>query len=608
MVVVKWIAGPLGGPVMKEKISVCRLSILVLIGAVVLTACVPLRPFRTKTIELPSGQAARDLVCAAEAPNTSDDRCAFERRTYQGPDGWTGEYLFASVEFDDQGWFWDRRQMEVLLRQLYEDEDQEYLIFAHAHGWQHNADACDNNVICLQRLLERMDISEKHFAEEGPRLAKKYDLPESYQQPRKPRKIVGVYISWRGKSGSIPRVRAATFWNRKRVGNRVGIGSVTELLMRLNDFRRYKNPRRETDRTQLVISGHSFGGQVIYRAIAPSLIERAGFMDEPQIRLQRVTDAIERGETSPEVLQKLLEEDLQKFQETSRDYGYSTANSIGDLVVLVNPAFEGSAYESLQFTATNRCYPGRQRPSMLVVTSTADSATRRVFPLGRALSNSLTDTRSDCKQDQRRAIFHTVGHLDRYKTHDLLFKDAARDMTEEETPEEARNPADEGCDCPYLKRTDQLDIENMRRLDTEFFDELIRIRKEVALKPDAILEPGYAEALTSMDEFVEARYGKDRSGNEMLLVRSGDDGDHPYAANYPYLVVSTNKDFIPSHSSIYGEHFTDFLRHFYFRHFGADVKFPRECFEATSNQCLDSAITPCERSWEGRLDYSCESP
>ena len=138
-----------------------------LFASIALSGCLPLRQFRTEALNGDTGEGYSDLICDREAPNSSDDRCSFQRRTYQGPldpetgERITGEYLFASVEFDDQGWFWDRRQMEVLLRQLYEDEEQEYLILAYAHGWQHNADACDNNVVCQQRLLERMDLSDQ---------------------------------------------------------------------------------------------------------------------------------------------------------------------------------------------------------------------------------------------------------------------------------------------------------------------------------------------------------------------------------------------------------------------------------------------------------------
>ena len=137
--------------------------------------------------------------------------------------------------------------------------DAEYLIFTHAHGWQHNADACDNNVVCFQRLLERMDVSERSFNREAPR------------------KIVGVFVAWRGRLGPIPKLSATSFYSRK--GRAAGSasaaspscspGSTTSATSRTS------RAAAPGTKTQLIISGHSFGGQVIYKALAQPLIERA---------------------------------------------------------------------------------------------------------------------------------------------------------------------------------------------------------------------------------------------------------------------------------------------------------------------------------------------
>ena len=69
----------------------------------------------------------------------------------------TGTYHMAFVEFDDQGWFHDRRQMEALfmLLQNLEKDGRHVLLLAYAHGWKHNASACDDNVICFARLVEQ---------------------------------------------------------------------------------------------------------------------------------------------------------------------------------------------------------------------------------------------------------------------------------------------------------------------------------------------------------------------------------------------------------------------------------------------------------------------
>lgn len=523
---------------------VASIGRLISVAAILMTlsACTALQQYRTTTVRNPATHAIQDQICERRAPNSPSDLCALEHRTYTY-EGAEHDYYFATVEFDDEGWFWDRRQMEVLLRFLHDYQDGagqpgDFLIFAHAHGWQHNADACDNNVVCFQRLLERMDATERRFA-------------------RKPRKIVGIYIAWRGRSIKIPGVAATSFYARKEAGNRVGIGGVTELLNRLNDFRRFKNPKRLGNKTQLVISGHSFGGQVIYRAIGQLLTQNATRMS------------------------------------VDRDgkYGYEVATSFGDLVILVNPAFEGSAFESLQAAATNRCYPATQRPAMIVVTSTADDATRVAFPLGRSLSSLFEPTQCP---DERKAVLHTVGHLERYQTHELKLKDVAPARSREKKRKEGK------CGCPFLAPIEQF---QMGGEDEAFFEEMQKI--EAARQQSdgkTVYEVGGQEAYPSVEAFIETSYGKDAKGHEMVLDRSPD-----YAANYPYLVISTNADFIPSHSAIYGERFTDFLRRFYFRHLVERLNFPEECFENTNPECRASDVIPCDRSWKPRLEYQCGS-
>ena len=525
--------------------------------AVALASCVPLKQYRTVTVKNPQTGAIDDQPCPASAPNASTDTCSLERRTYHY-EGADHDYYFATVEFDDEGWFWDRRQMEKLLRFLYDYKDEggkpgQFLIFAHAHGWQHNGDACDNNVVCFERLLERMDVSERAFHRDAPR------------------KIVGIFVAWRGRSGSIPKLNATTFYSRKDAGSRVGIGGVTELLTRLNDFRSLKNYYHDGDKTQLVISGHSFGGQVIFKALAQPLIERAVKM-------------LPNPDHDPNL---------------SGDYGYEIAHSFGDLVLLVNPAFEGSAFESLQFAATNRCYPAAQRPVMLVVTSQADDATGVAFPLGRTFSNLFS--RSRCPA-QRKAVLHTVGHLDRYQTHELLLKGVTPGaLKPKKLPDEGK------CGCPFLGPIEDF---KMEASDAAFFAALRKVEAERRSErekrgrgeagAEKVFEMGAQEEYGSPEEYRETSYGFDSSGHEMVLDRSPD-----YVANYPYLVISTTADFIPDHSTIYDERFTDFLRRFYFRHLVARVNFPEQCFANSNPQCLESPITPCSRSWRERLAYGC---
>ncbi len=231
-----------------------------------------------------------------------------ETKKGKGKQRITGDYHLSFVEFDDQGWFADRRQMDALftlLDKLEKENDGSTLIYVYAHGWKHNASSCDNNVICFSRLLERTDLVQRVQAT----MVDKDNI--------QPRNVVGIYIGWRGLpfDGVLNNL---SFWSRKDTAARVGRGGVFELLTRLKDYRnnRFKDfcvgalnedtqenllrrypdcesyiaeakivasenantlpldpPNREP--TQLIITGHSFGGLVIYSALSHALMERA---------------------------------------------------------------------------------------------------------------------------------------------------------------------------------------------------------------------------------------------------------------------------------------------------------------------------------------------
>ena len=186
---------------------------------------------------------------------------------------------------------------------------------------------------------------------------------------------------------------------------------------------------------------------------------------------------------------------------------------------------------------------------MIVVTSVADDATKKAFPAGRTLSN--LSARNQCP-DERKAVLHTVGHLDRYKTHELKLKDVEPGTLAPKDRKEGE------CGCPYLAPIEDF---LMKSQDKDFFEEMKKVEAARQRSDGKIYELGGAGAYASVANYTETSYGLDSEGKEIVLDRSPD-----YAANYPYMVISTNADFVPSHSAIYGERFTDFLRRFYFRH------------------------------------------
>ncbi|WP_143749633.1 hypothetical protein [Mesorhizobium sp. WSM3879] len=50
-----------------------------------------------------------------------------------------GGYDLAILEFDDQGWLYDPRQVDELASSLAANQHQSYVVVAFIHGWRHNA-------------------------------------------------------------------------------------------------------------------------------------------------------------------------------------------------------------------------------------------------------------------------------------------------------------------------------------------------------------------------------------------------------------------------------------------------------------------------------------
>ena len=90
-----------------------------------------------------------------------------------------------------------------------------------------------------------------------------------------PRPILGVFVGWRGLSdfGLGDVVADTTFWGRQAAGQRVAVGSVRELFGRLRHYRNRQQKR--LGNPLLVIVGHSFGGMIVFSALAQSLIQAA---------------------------------------------------------------------------------------------------------------------------------------------------------------------------------------------------------------------------------------------------------------------------------------------------------------------------------------------
>ena len=283
-------------------------------------------------------------------------------------------FSLAFIEFDDQGRLWDRQQVDsvdqLLASEARRPDSDGVVVIFFAHGWQHDAGACDAFVACFRAYLAQIAAE----AQAGVRLA-----GGGAWSPR----VVGIYAGWRGRSIEIPVLRNLTFWSRKHVAERIGSGELIEVLAHLDQFVRSENAGGRP-RAALNIIGHSFGGTMVYDALA-------------NVLKARLVETLHRRGKVP------VDENL--------------VDGFGNLVVLVNPAFEASAYAPLEdLVAEIGTFSRSQTPLLVIVGSETDFPNRTWFRLGRTLDVLLQRTGP---RSERRLLTTSIGNYEPYVTHRL---------------------------------------------------------------------------------------------------------------------------------------------------------------------------------------------
>ncbi len=300
------------------------------------------------------------------------------------------EYQLGFVEYDDQGQLRQRAQMDAVLDEYRRIAgSEEVLLVTFIHGWHHSAAPDDGNITSFRNMLREISRNEQKGSE---------------QQKRQRRKVLGLYVGWRGDSISVPYINGLTFWDRKNTAHDVGQQGVTELLLKLEEIVNVKIGMSADipppQNSRLAVIGHSFGGAVLFTSLQKVLADR--FINS------------RRGKTSS-----------------------GDAQGFGDLVVLLNPAFEALRFGTLYDLSQEQCrgYTPDQLPKLAILTSEADYATKLAFPAGRAFSTlfeshvTLND-RHYCNEygpagkqalhiDEGTADRNTVGHFTPYLTHRL---------------------------------------------------------------------------------------------------------------------------------------------------------------------------------------------
>lgn len=304
--------------------------------------------------------------------------------------GQPNKYTLGFVEINDQGQFRDnRQQLNSLIKALESTSNDEPLIISvFVHGWHHNAKEGDPNIESFKKSLA--------------------ELAEVYKDFAIKRKVFGVYVGWRGDSVNVDYINEFTFWDRKNTADNVGHVSLSELLLRLEKVKNDKNQverernadqkdnKKTKGRNRLAIIGHSFGGAAVFQSTAQIMASR--FMLS-----QQKVDANTKSDNK-------------------------TIKGIGDVVVLINPAFEAIKYAPLFDLAQAQCkYEQMQKPKLVILTSENDNATKKLFPIGRFFSTLFEKhgvvRRNDCGLpitfSESDADKTAVGHFEPLITHKL---------------------------------------------------------------------------------------------------------------------------------------------------------------------------------------------
>ena len=455
------------------------------IALVLVGGCVPNQAYRTtagicETPDCQSGSIERHAVNAEPA----------------------SEYLLGVVEFDDQGAKQAPAQMDALFAQLKaESAAQDLCLVVFVHGWKHNARYDDPNMLEFRQLLEQLARTESQRT------------PAAWN---KPRKVFGIYAGWRGQSLDAGDLSDLTFWTRKDAAGRVALGSIRELLGRVRALRDTIDrttwsgrllpagtpppPGEALRSTRMLTIGHSFGGLIVYTALAQYFIDRAAAS----------ATAVALGDAA----------DADK-----------AIASYGDLVVIVNPAVEAISWEPIRQLVENRRaqdYARGQRPVFVEVTSTADDATGIAFPLGRSLNTVIE---SFTTAEERREARAAVGHYPPFWTHDLT--SAPNPVTPQAAADQrARlaqaSPAEAGAEAGALV---QAECQAHAAFETRW-------------RRDGYLLPGWTR-----------RY----SAGAVLSHRA----QSRFDANDPFWIVSADASVIAGHSDISRPVFVDFVRQLY---------------------------------------------
>ena len=398
------------------------------------------------------------------------------------------------------------------------------------HGWKHSARADDGNLRNFRELLYKLDKVE--------------------QATGCGRKVVGLYIGWRGSGTWMgDKVETlTTFWSRKLAATHIAQGSIQGLFASLEAIQLEAQNRAAASapmndacwqRLNITTVGHSFGGLIAYSALAPSIMR--------EIALSTEEGLLSEGSVS-------------------------IAKRPQNLTILVNPAVEGIRFAALM-EMSRRANPTQYRNPILVsITSKDDIATRRAFPVGRTI-NTITKSFPPDDSDGRWANLKTFGHHESLQTHRL---ETAKHLKDRDIVYQA----DAAC---IFSQGEGFELRATRDLDRAI---ALRSRLGQCMKDDANTNGLFPR------QFCDAKSAS-VSTAEPSIVLSPVRND--VNLNIPVWNIITAKPILDSHNDLMNDSLVEFIRQIYID--GTQLHWPRD-----PKVCLGPAgVQPVQGNASGPL-------
>jgi len=285
-------------------------------------------------------------------------------------------FYTAFIEFDDQGELWEPAQISNAVNVI-RSNDPIFLV-TFIHGWKNNAEIHNDNYRYFTNMLSALSMS---------------------LTDRDRRKVVGVYMAWRGDSILLQYEpvswigRQFSFFSRMHAAERVAGTSATEALYSL-----LKAANEQTN-SKVVLMGHSMGALILEKtlsqALVGTLLSQSGGQAKPPADLVLLINS-----ASSAIYARQLISMLERLP--ARDT--ATPNASG------GPQSEAFSFE---------------HPFIISATSEGDRATGTIFPIGmwfRGLTKSFRSYSTNETINGKQASFYrnTAAHKKQLLSHEII--------------------------------------------------------------------------------------------------------------------------------------------------------------------------------------------